>query len=344
MDNSKLLVLVTGGTGFLGSHCIFQLLKQGYRVRTTVRNIAKKETLIQTLEESGTKMIEHLSFVEADLNQDKNWKEAAKHADYILHVASPFPAKMPKDEKVLLTPAVEGTLRVLKAASEMGVKRVVLTSSFAAIGYSQKASKEQITEEDWTDPNNRKISSYTKSKTLAERAAWEFIRANHTDLELSTICPRFILGPSLGNRFTTSLSVLGDLFNGTMRAFPNVSYGIIDVRDVADLHIRAMTNSNANNQRFIASSGHPMTFKEIALFLRQELGQEGKRISTKVYPNWLVRLAALFYPAAKGVVPNLGKTLISKNDKAINLLGWNPRSREEAILASIQSIMKYNRK
>ncbi|MEL7251477.1 MAG: aldehyde reductase [Bacteroidota bacterium] len=339
MDNkSAPTVLVTGGSGFLGIHCVFQLLEQGYQVRTTTRSLKRKEEVIDTLKEAGVTNLEQLTFVEADLGRDDNWTEACTGCDYVLHVASPFPFKMPKDENELIKPAVEGTLRVLRAASSAGVKRVVLTSSFAAIGYSHKDSSLVLTEEHWTDANDVTISAYVKSKTLAERAAWNFVATDNGGMELTTICPRFILGPSLGNRFTTSLTVLQQLFDGSMRATPKVSYGIIDVRDVADLHLRAMTHPEAKGQRFLASSGDPMSFPEIARFIKAELGHEAQLVTTRVYPNWLIRLMAPFNPAAKGIAPNLGKRLISQNDKASKLLGWQPRSREEAILASIRSI------
>jgi len=337
------LVLVTGGTGFLGAHCILQLLDKGFRVRASMRTLRRKNEAISMLRRGGVTSIEHLSFVEADLSNDANWDKAARDCDYILHVASPFPIKMPKDENELITPAVEGTVRVLKAASKAGVKRVVMTSSFAAVGYSCVDPNGSITEENWTDPNDRDISAYTKSKTLAELAAWDFVNADGNKLELSVICPRYILGPSLSASFSSSLTALKNLFDGTMKAVPNISYGIVDVRDVADLHIRAMTDPAAKNQRFLASSGHPMTFNELALFLRIELGDKAQNVTTKVLPNWVVRIVSLFNAEAKGIRPHLGKVLISDDSKAKRLLGWVPREREEAILSAIACILEFER-
>ncbi|OJJ15406.1 aldehyde reductase [marine bacterium AO1-C] len=337
--NNHRQVLVTGGTGFLGSHCVLQLLNQGFKVRTSLRNLNKKEGVLAMLQNQGARSLENLSFVEADLAKDDHWDKAAEGCDYILHVASPFPFKMPKDESELIKPAVNGTLRVLKAASKTEVRRVVLTSSFAAVGYSHKDFSKPITEEDWTNPQDKNLSAYTKSKTLAEKVAWEYIQNVDSTLELAVICPRYILGPSLGTNLTTSLTAMKQLFDGTMKATPNISYGIVDVRDVADLHIRAMTDENAKNQRFLASSGPEMSFHEIALFLKEKLGEQAKKVTTRVYPNWLIRLVALFNPAAKGIAPHLGKTLVSNNHKATRLLGWQPRSNQEAILASIDSIL-----
>ncbi|MEM9722608.1 MAG: aldehyde reductase [Bacteroidota bacterium] len=337
--NSDITVLVTGGTGFLGAHCVYQLLSQGYRVKTTLRSRSKEQGLVETLQTAGIGSLDHFQCIEADLTKDAHWEEALQECIYVLHVASPFPLKMPKDENELITPAVEGTLRVLRAARNSGVKRVVLTSSFAAIGYTHKDESIPITEEMWTDPSDKNISAYVKSKTLAERAAWDFMEKEGKEMELSVICPRFILGPSLGNRFTTSLTVIRQIFEGSMKATPNVSYGIIDVRDVADLHIRAMTHPNAVNQRFLATSGDPMTFNEIALFIKEKFGDKAQNVTTKVYPNWMVRMMAPFNPAARGIVPHLGKRLVTINDKATKMMDWEPRSKEEAILASVESIL-----
>ncbi|MEO1712605.1 MAG: NAD-dependent epimerase/dehydratase family protein [Bacteroidota bacterium] len=296
--------------------------------------------MLEDLRAAGTENLDQLQLVEADLTQDDPWDAAVAGCQYILHVASPFPYKMPKDEEELVRPAVEGTLRVLRAAGKHAVQRVVMTSSFAAVGYTYTQVNRLINEDDWTNPDDPEITAYTKSKTLAERAAWDYVQQTDPSLELAVICPRFILGPSMGSRFTTSLSVIQDLVSGKLKRLPQVGYGIIDVRDVADLHLRAMSHPQAGNERFLATTDGLMTLKDIALFLKQELGAAADPISTQEYPNWVVRLAAWFDPVARGVAPHLGKALLSKNDKASRLLGWNPRTKEEAILAAVKSIQQ----
>ncbi|MEO0570604.1 MAG: aldehyde reductase [Bacteroidota bacterium] len=333
-------VLVTGGTGFLGSHCILQLLRQGYSVRTTIRSLNKKDKVIQMMEGVKANNLERLSFVEADLGKDDRWAEATKDCDYVLHVASPFPFSQPKNADEVIKPAVEGALRVLKAASKSGVKRLVLTSSFGAVGYTHKSENLPITEGDWTNTNDKTMTPYILSKTFAEKAAWEFIENDISNMELAVICPRLILGPLLGDNLSTSVKAVQGIFNGSMKGYPNVSYGIIDVRDVADLHIRAMRYPKAAGERFLASSGEPMTFKDMALLMKKKLGEKGNRISTKVYPNWLVRIVALFNPAVKNIVHQLGKTFVTDNSKPTRLLGWEPRTREEAVLATMESLQK----
>ena len=240
----------------------------------------------------------------------------------------------------MIKPAVEGTIRVLKAASNGRVKRVVLTSSFAAIGYTHTDENSLIDENSWTDTNKKGITPYIKSKTFAEKAAWDYIKKDDSGLELSVICPRLILGPTLGSSFSSSVLAVKKLFDGSMKLAPNVSYGIIDVRDVADLHILAMINSNASGERFLASSGDPMTFHDMALLIKKEFGEKAKQVSTKVYPNWIVRAVSLFNPEAKNIVHQLGKTFKTENSKPVKMLGWRPRSREEAIVATIKSIME----
>ncbi|QKC89932.1 aldehyde reductase [Mesorhizobium sp. NZP2234] len=332
------LVLVTGGSGFLGAHCILELLKGGYRVRTTVRSSKRKADVLAMLKAGGIEPGDRLSFAIADLTGDAGWGEAVADCDYVLHVASPFPASVPKHEDDLIIPAREGALRVLRAARDAGVKRVVLTSSFAAIGYG-KMPPGPFTEENWTDPTG-KVSAYVKSKTLAERAAWDFIAAEGGRLELAVVNPVGIFGPVLGADHSTSTEFVQRMMNGAMPGLPRLSFGVVDARDVADLHVRAMTNPAAKGERFLAVSGDFMTVREIAQTVKARLGDAASRVSTRQLPDWLVRIVGLFNAEAAQLVTELGKVKNATNAKAVRVLGWAPRSREDALAATGESLVR----
>ena len=335
-------VLVTGGSGFIAAHCIIQLLNAGYHVRTTVRSLKRVASVKEMLKQGDVEAGDRLSFVEADLTADKGWPQAVDGCEYVLHVASPFPPGIPKDENDLIIPAREGALRVLKASRDAGVKRVVLTSSFAAIGYGLKSTGEVFDEKNWTDPYSPQatISAYVKSKTLAERAAWDFISREGNGLELAVINPVGVLGPVLGSELSTSIQIVKRLLDGSTPGSPQLSFGIIDVRDVADLHIRAMTNPLAKGERFLAIAGPFISMNEIALLLKSRLGEKAKRVPTRVLPNWLVRIIALFDPGIALVAPELGKTKRASNEKAKKLLGWTPIKTEDAIIATAESLIQ----
>jgi len=343
MTNSqtKQTVLVTGGSGFVGAHCVLQLLERGYRVRTTLRSLNKKNEVIEMLRNGGAKAVEDLSFVEADLSRDRNWDEAVRDCEYVLHVASPISLDTPKDENEMIVPAVEGTLRVLRASRGARTKRVVITSSFAAVGYSHKDPNTLITEEEWTDPNDKSLSAYLKSKTLAEKAAWDFINEEGGDLELSVVNPVGIFGPLLGPGLSGGHEILKRLLDGSMKAIPKISFGIVDVRDVADLHLRAMTSPEANGQRFLALAGGVLSLHEIALMLKNKMGDEARNVTTKTLPDWLVRIAALFNPLARSIVSQLGRVKNASNEKAKRLLDWAPRTNEEAIMSAVESMSRF---
>jgi nucleoside-diphosphate-sugar epimerase len=333
-------VLVTGGSGFIGSHCLLQLLDGGHETRTTVRNLARADDVRAMLAQGGAGDVgEALSFFAADLEGDAGWAEAVAGCDYVLHVASPFPASVPKDQNALIVPAREGALRVLRAARDAGVKRVVLTSSFAAIGYGAEGRAAPYTEEDWTDPNGPDVQAYTKSKTLAERAAWDFIAREGGGLELAVINPVGVFGPALAPDYSTSVLIVQRLMDGSMPGCPRLYFGAVDVRDVADLHIRAMTDAAAEGERFLAVAGDFMSIMEIARVLKAELGEAGRRVPTRELPDWLVRLVAIFDPQIRQILPELGKRKNAVNEKARRLLGWAPRSAEEAILATARSLI-----
>jgi nucleoside-diphosphate-sugar epimerase len=333
-------VLVTGGSGFIGSHCLLQLLAQGHEPRASVRNLTRADDVRAMLAQGGAEdPADRLSFVAADLESDAGWEEAVSGCDYVLHVASPFPASMPRDENELIVPAREGALRVLRAARDAGVKRVVLTSSFAAIGYGAEGRTAPFTEEDWTNPTGRDVQPYTKSKTLAERAAWDFIASEGGALELAVINPVGVFGPELAPDYSTSVLIIKRLMDGSVPGCPKLYFGAVDVRDVADLHIRAMTDPAAKGQRFLAVAGDFMSMIEISNVLRAELGDAARRVPKRELPDWLVRLAALFDAQIRQAVPELGKRKNASNEKARRLLGWEPRSNKEAVVATAQSLI-----
>ena len=330
------LVLVTGGSGFIGAHCILQLLDAGYRVRTTVRSLTREAEVRAMVKTGG----DALSFAAAYLMSDAGWPEAAAGCDFVLHVASPFPLKVPKDENELIVPAREGALRLLRAARDAGVKRVVLTSSFAAIGYGQERADRPFSEESWTDLNGEDVSPYVKSKTLAERAAWDFIAHEGGALELSVVNPVGVFGPVLGPDFSTSIEIVKRLMDGAVPGCPRLSFGVVDVRDVADLHLRAMVNPAAKGERFLAVAGDFMTMQEIAQVLRARMGDAAKRVPTRVLPDFVLRLAAIFDSSLKQIIPELGKFKNATNEKAKRVLGWAPRSNEDSIVATAESLVR----
>jgi nucleoside-diphosphate-sugar epimerase len=334
------VVLVTGGSGFIGSHCILQLLDAGHRVRTTVRNLKREADVRATLKQGGTEPGDRLSFFAAELENDAGWRDAVAGCDYVLHVASPLPQQVPKNEDELVVPAREGTLRVLRAARDAGVKRVVVTSSFAAIGYGQKPQARPFDETNWTNPDAADVQPYAKSKTLAERAAWDFVAREGGGLELAAINPVMVAGPVLGPDYSSSIVLVQRLMDGAVPGCPRLYFGIVDVRDVADLHVRAMTHPAAKGERFLAVAGDFMSIREIAVALKTRLGTAARRVPTREVPNWMVRAAVLLDPAVKQILPELGKVKNGSGEKARRLLGWTPRSRDDAIVAAAESLMR----
>jgi len=334
-------ILVTGGSGFIGSHCILQLLAAGYRVRTTIRNLKREADVRAMLKVGGAEPGDRLSFFAADLESDAGWQGAIAGSDYVLHVASPLPPSVPKHEDELIVPAREGTLRVLRASRNAGVKRVVVTSSFAAIGYGHKVRETPFTEADWTNPNGDDVAPYTKSKTLAERAAWDFLAREGGSLELSVVNPVGVFGPVLGPDYSASILLVQKMLDGAMPGAPQLYFGAVDVRDVADLHIRAMMQPAAKGERFLAVAGDFLTMLDIAKILKARMGTLARRVPSRQLPNWMVRLASLRDPAIKLILPELGKQKNATNEKARRLLAWAPRSNEEAIVATAESLVRF---
>jgi nucleoside-diphosphate-sugar epimerase len=329
-------VLVTGGSGFIGSHAILRLLAEGHDVRSTLRSLHREAEARALLGAAGE---ERLRFVVADLTADAGWAEAVAGCDYVLHIASPFPAGIPKHEDELIVPARDGALRVLRAARDAGVQRVVLTSSFAAIGYGHPERQAPFDESTWTNVEAG-IAAYTKSKTLAERAAWEFIAREGGGLELSVVNPVGVFGPVLGPDYATSIQLVQRLMDGALPGCPRLRFGVVDVRDVVDLHLRAMTRPAANGERFLAVAGDFMSIREMALALKSRLGDAARRVPTRELPSWLVKLVAIVDPTVRQVVPDLDKHKNATSDKARRMLGWSPRGNSDALVATAESLLR----
>lgn len=332
-------VLVTGGSGFIGSYCILELLNAGYQVRTTVRSLQRENEVRELLRHGGVDAGDRLSFVAADLLSDAGWPEAVAGCEFVLHVASPLPAGLPKHEDDLILPAREGTLRVLRAARDAGVRRVVVTSSFAAIGYGQKPRSKPFDETDWSVPEARGTTAYARSKTFAERAAWEFMAREGGKLELAVVNPVAVFGPVLGADFSSSIQLVKTMLEGLLPGCPKLWFGAVDVRDVANLHLRAMIDPAARGERFLALAGDFVRMIDIARVLKNHLGASASRPPTRELPNFLVRLAALRNPMVKLILPELGKKKNGTNAKALRLLGWTPRTTEQSVIATAESLL-----
>ena len=332
------LVLVTGGTGFIAQHCILALLARGHRVRTTVRSLAREAQVRAYLREGGIEAGDRLSFVAADLGADEGWAQAVAGCRFVMHGASPTPSGDQVREEDWIRPAVDGNLRVLRAARDAGVKRVVLTSAFGAVCAGHGTMSRPFDETDWSDLAGQ-VAPYQKSKTLSERAAWDFVAREGGGLELSAVNPVAVFGPALGADTSHSIQIVKRLMEG-QPGCPKIATCVVDVRDVADLHLRAMTDPAAKGERFIATAGDSLWMVDIARVLRRRLGAAARRVPTRVLPNWLVRLSARGNPAMRMVVPLLGRDMNATGAKARRLLGWTPRSSEEAIVAAAESLVR----
>jgi nucleoside-diphosphate-sugar epimerase len=330
-------VLVTGGSGFIASWCIVSLLKQGHTVRTTIRNPAKAAA-VRTAVAEQIEPGDRLTTCIADLLSDDGWDAAVAGCDYVLHVASPLATEKADDPNDLIIPAREGTLRVLRAAIRARVQRVVLTSSVAASSRRIDGPDSVNDETVWTDINDGKVNAYRQSKTLAERAAWDLIAKEGGQTELTTILPSAVLGPILSKDHLGSVQLVQRLLSGKMPGYPNLGFTIVDVRDVAELHVIAMTSEQAAGERFIAACEFRW-MREVAQILREKLGERANKTPTRSMPNFLVRLGALFDPALRFVTPNLGRKHVASSAKAQRLLQWKPRDSVVTIVECAESLI-----
>lgn len=333
-------VLVTGGSGFIGSRALAALLEAGHEVRTTVRSLAKEPTVRELVARTGVNAGPRLEFVAADLTRDEGWADAVAGCEYVLHLASPFPPTAPSHEDELIVPAREGTLRVLRSARDAGVRRVVQTSSFAAIGYGHPRQDEPFDETTWTNLSGRAVTPYTKSKTLAERAAWDFMEREGGTMELAVVNPVAVFGPVLGPNYATSVVLVRRMMDGAMPGCPRLAFGVVDVRDVVDLHLRAMTDPSAAGERFLAIAGDAMSIREMAEALKAALGEAARRVPTRELPDFLVRLVGVFDKEVASIVPELGHLKNATSAKAREVLGWSPRPPEAALVASAETLLQ----
>jgi dihydroflavonol-4-reductase len=338
------LALVTGVTGYLGQHMAGQLLQAGWRVRGTLRDITRAEHTRDIIRQISSAASSALEFVQADLSSDAGWGQAMIGVQGVLHVASPIPLTQPKDPMDLIKPARDGTLRVLAAAkAASSVTKVVMTSSVAAIaeGHGDTSPARVFTEADWSDPNGPSINPYPQSKTIAERAAWDFMARETPNFALAVINPGLILGPVLSPDFSVSIEIVRRLLAGEVPGCPRLGWGSVDVRDVASLHLLALNSTKADNQRFIASAEF-IWMEEMAEALRGALPPEqSAKVPKSKVPDFVIRLLGLFDPAVRGMTKELSRKALVDNTKATKLLGWAPRSAREATVDTAKSLIHY---
>lgn len=333
------MILVTGGTGYVGTWMIVEALRQGYRVRASLRSPGRA-TEVRAAVGQEVQADDRLSFVTADLGNDDGWSSAVDGCAYVLHVASPMGQGQARDVD-LLGPARGGTLRVLKAAVQASIRRVVITSSVAAAEPTRErgtASAAAVDERTWTDPSAKDVGNYARSKTLAEKAAWEFIAQSKGVTTLATILPGMILGPVLGKEVSGSAEVVSRLLAGKVPALPRIGFNIVDVRDLVQLHLKAMVAPEASGQRFIAA-GEFLWFSEIAALLRDRLGRRASRVTTRSMPDLVVQVAALFSAEAQFMRPMLGRRSTFSSAKAGQLLGFSGRPVADTVMDCAEGIL-----
>ena len=335
MTDSANTVLVSGGSGYIAGFLIRQLVTEGWTVHTTVRSLAKEAAVRELLAVDNHR----LKFFAADLNADAGWAEAMAGCSHVAHVASPLPMGVPKSADELIVPARDRALRALRAAKAAGVKRFVMTSSVAAVSYGRGRGVHHFTEADWTRLDGPGLSPYIQSKTIAERAARDWVASEGGTIEYCSINPSVVLGPVWSRDYSASVTVVKKLLDGSLGACPDIGFGIVDVRDVADLHVRALTAPGMAGERFIAS-GRFMKLREIADVLREQLGPQASRVTTRNLPDWLVRVMAPFNPMAKAVVGELGSVRNQDASHAKAVLGWATRSEQQSIVDTARSLLE----
>lgn len=326
---------VSGGSGYIAGFLIRQLIDNGWTVHTSIRNLAREGEVRGWLNVDNIK----LKFFQADLNSDDGWAAAMNGCTHVAHVASPFPLDVPKDADELIVPAREGALRAVRFAKAAGVKRFVLTSSMAAIAYGHSKGVRMYNEQDWTNLDDPGVMPYPRSKTVAERAARDWVKANGEGMEFASVNPAGVFGPLMSDDLSTSIELVKQLLEGKVPMCPDVGFGIIDVRDVADLHYRAMTAPDIQDERYVCS-GPFLKMIDAAHILREHLGDRASKVPTKKMPDWLLKLFAIFRPELKQLVNELGNVRGGDSTHAEKTLGWTMRPPEEAILATANSLIE----
>jgi nucleoside-diphosphate-sugar epimerase len=327
--------LVTGGSGYIAGFLIRQLIDNGWTVHTTVRSLKREPEVRGWLNVDN----DRLSFFAADLEHDAGWAEAIVGCSHVAHVASPFPLSVPKHADELIVPAREGALRALRFARAAGVKRFVLTSSMAAIAYGHGKGRDLYNEADWTNLDNPEVMPYPRSKTVAERAARDWVAAEGGDMGFASVNPAAVFGPLLSDDLSTSIELVKQLLEGKVPMCPDIGFGIIDVRDVADLHYRALTAPDIQGERYVCS-GPFLKMIDVANILTANLGDKAKKVPARKMPDWLLTLFALVRPELKQLVAELGNVRGGDSSHAMQTLGWTMRTPEEAILATAHSLIE----
>lgn len=334
MDQGR--VLVTGASGYIAGFIVQSLLAEGWTVRGTIRSLARADAVRSALGVTA----DQLDLVAADLTSDDGWDTAVAGCRFVQHIASPLPVGVPKDENELIVPARDGALRVLRAAKAAGVERVVMTSSTAAICYGMTRNRQTFTEADWSDLTNADSYAYVKSKTIAERAARDYMAGDGAGMEFVTINPGMVLGPVMGGDYSGSLVVLTKLLDGALPGTPRFGFPIVDVRDIAAAHLTAMTGEGLDGERFLCA-GKFLWMRDIADILKSRLGDRAKHVPSRNIPDWLVRLLGRFDAEVRMVLPELGRERICDAAHAKDRLGWVPRPPEESIVDAARSLVAH---
>ncbi|MEM8918945.1 MAG: NAD-dependent epimerase/dehydratase family protein [Pseudomonadota bacterium] len=330
------IAMVSGGSGYIATFVIQRLLAEGWTVHTTIRNLEREAEVRQRFPDAG----DNLKFFQADLMHDEGWAAAMAGCTHVAHIASPIAAATPKHEDDLIVPAREGALRALRFASEAGVKRFVQTSSMAAVAYGMDRGEKTFDENDWTDITHPDAHAYVKSKTISERAARDWMAHHPTEMEYCSVNPGMVLGPVTDADFSASVLAIQQIMDGAMPMAPDIAYPLVDVRDVADLHVKALTAESIEGDRFLAA-GPTLTFLDMSLVLHDKLGEKARKAPKRKMPDWLVSIMAIFNSDVRGIKTEIGKMRLVKGTHSQDKLGWQMRPVEDTIVDTANSLIDH---